>query len=882
VRGRPFGTAGLVLAIVSFGALPSLNGQGLEVATTALRAGSYDDAISEFSRLTARDRSSAGAARGLVSALREVGRYDDALRAARRYRQDNPGSSELDNALGEVLYATGRIEEAEQAFLRALTASDSLVARFNRAVLKYERGDVDEAMSDFDDFIDVYNRGGALSSEELTAVAAAVRYLGVRNPVLFRDALRAYDEAVAADRDNLEPRIQLGEMFLEKYNGTDADATFTEVLTLNPHSPRALLGLARTRRFNGEPEAMSLAERSLETNPNLVAARVFTATLYLELEHYGRAEAEIDRALEVNPSSLEALAVRAASRYLQGDQRVHRETIDRALGLNPRFGGLYVTLAEVSARNRLYRQAAEFARQAVQLDDRSWRGFALLGINQLRNGAIDAGRDSLELAFEGDPYDVWTKNTLDLLDTLQQYPVTRDDRFEFVIDGKESELLSIYFSDVADEAYANLAEGYGHSAATPIRVEVFPDHADFSVRTVGLVGLGALGVSFGPVVAMDSPSARDIGDFNWGSTLWHELAHTFHLEMSAHRVPRWFTEGLAVFEERRADRGWGQRVSPGFLMAYRDGRLLSVDELNDGFMRPSYPGQLGHAYYQASLICEIIERDHGHQALVEMLRGYARGRSTQQLVKSVLGVETDELDERLEDLLEEKYAGVLSALPSGESAESEEYHSREQVVQRAAANPGDFLAQLGMGRSLFEEGDAEGAVPYLERAKALFPDYAEGDSPYWYLARVHRQRGDLERAVAELSVMVQLNERHYQARLELADIQLALNNESGAARALEDALFIYPFEADVHSRLAEIHAETGNRQGAIRERRATVALDPVDRAEALYQLAKAYLEAGQLDQARHSVLSALEDAPSFEKAQELLLEIHARRGGGGR
>ena len=85
----------------------------------------------------------------------------------------------------------------------------------------------------------------------------------------------------------------------------------------------------------------------------------------------------------------------AASRYLQGDQRGHRQAIDRALELNPRFDGLYVTLAEASARNRLYRQAAEFAREAVHLDDHSWRGYALLGINQLRNGAIAASSDVL-------------------------------------------------------------------------------------------------------------------------------------------------------------------------------------------------------------------------------------------------------------------------------------------------------------------------------------------------------------------------------------------------------------------------------------------------------------------------------------------------------
>jgi Tfp pilus assembly protein PilF len=51
----------------------------------------------------------------------------------------------------------------------------------------------------------------------------------------------------------------------------------------------------------------------------------------------------------------------------------------------------------------------------------------------------------------------------------------------------------------------------------------------------------------------------------------------------------------------------------------------------------------------------------------------------------------------------------------------------------------------------------------------------------------------------------------------------------------------------------------------------------VDRAEALYQLAVAYREAGNATAARKTLLRALEDAPNFEKAQTLLLTLHQER-----
>ena len=90
----------------------------------------------------------------------------------------------------------------------------------------------------------------------------------------------------------------------------------------------------------------------------------------------------------------------------------------------------------------------------------------------------------------------------------------------------------------------------------PVQVEVYPNHEDFAVRTMGMPGLGALGVTFGRVIAMDSPSARRPGDFNWGSTLWHEMSHVFILTATNFRVPRWFTEGLAVHEEGERSPEW--------------------------------------------------------------------------------------------------------------------------------------------------------------------------------------------------------------------------------------------------------------------------------------------------------------------------------------
>lgn len=883
---RGVGRVALLLAALLSLSYASGLAQGTIVdAETALRTGRYEDAISAFRGLVRRDPTSARSARGLISALAEIGRYREAEEAARRFIDSAAGSAEIWNSLGEVLYGVGKIEEAADAFARAMSggASDSLDARLNLAVLRWKRGEHEAALREFDGFIDVYNRsrGRDLTSQELTAVATAVRYLAVDDPDYSRDALRAYEEAIVRDPRDLEPRIKIGELLLEKYNSAEAAPAFADVLQLNPSHPRALLGQAQTLRFDGQPGALELVDRSLGVNSNFVAARAFRAELLLEAEGYQAAAREAERALDVNPSSLDALAVLAATRYLQGDRGAYEEARDRALALNPRYAGLYNTLAELSARNRLYFEAAEFAGRALELDPKSWRGHALLGINQLRIGRIEAGRATLETAFAGDPFDIWTKNTLDLLDTFEEYDEARTDRFLLAIDGKESELLALYFAELAEEAYERLAARYGYRPRTPVRVEVYRSHADFSVRTVGLVGLGALGVSFGPVIAMDSPSARDVGEFNWGSTFWHELAHTFHLGMSEHRVPRWFSEGLAVYEERRARPGWGEDVTPAFLTAYLQGRLLAVGELNDGFARPAFPEQLIFSYYEASLVLEFIEQEAGAGALIGMLNAFRDGASTAEAFERVLNVNVDEFSDRFFEHFEERFARPLAAMRPHRQMEHGEQPDRGDLEQWAREDPEDFHAQLMLGLVLLEEGAIEDAVSHLERAKALFPQYAGPASPYWHLAQAHKQRDALAEAAAELDALTAINGRDYRANLELAEIREALGDSAAAAAALERLNYIFPYDMSLHARLAGLYSALGDYGKAIRERKAVLALDPVDRAEALYQLARAYLEAGDLSLARRTVLRALEDAPSFEAAQELLLEIRARANGGG-
>ena len=876
--------AALLAASIVAGATLA-HAQDAEAGREALRTGKYQDAIAQLSKVAPIDSQWISAQRDLVRAYETVGRYDDAENTARRAMTAKDGAA-MANTLGEVLLARGKRAAAESAFVRAGAehAADSLTAALNLAVLHYDRGERDRAMKEFDRFIDVYNSGGGanLTSEELVDVATAVEYLGANDPQLFKDALKAYDRAISADPMNTDAKVKLGELFLRKYNFDDAQRTFEEVLDVNPNDPRALLGAARRRESDGQPGADSLLRASLAVNPNYVEARTLHAEMLVSLEDYAAAQQDIDRALAVDPTAEHTLAVAAAIKYLEHDQAAFDAARQRALAADPNDAELYTTLAELAANVRLYKPAADFAKQGVALDAKDWAAWTALGLNQLRLGQIDSGKASLETSFKGDPYNVWVKNTLDLLDTYKNYDLVSSPHFQFMLERDEAPVMAVYLKDLAEQAYTTFSRTFGYTPPPPIRIEVYRSHADFSVRTVGLAGLGALGVSFGTTLAFDSPAAKDeAGPFNWGSTVWHELAHTFTLGKTDNRIPRWFSEGLSVYEEHHGlAPGWGFNVTPDFLAAFKAGKLVPVSRMNDGFMHPAYARQVQFSYYQASLVCELIARDWGEPAILKMLDAYKEGLTSDQVFQRVLGMNLQAFDKKFDDYLRTRFASALPSIKE-EPPEITASMSVEDLEQAAKVSPNDFGVQLLAGAGLIEHGEVDKAIPLLERARAIFPEYGGDDSPYALLAAVYKKKGDARKEADVLAKWTSLTETNLDALVRLSTLLEQLGDAHGAEDALNRAIYIDPFQMGMHQKLAQLAAAAGDKARVVRERMAIVALGPADKADAYYQLAQAQHDAGDDVHARTSVLRSLEEAPNYEKAQTLLLTLYDAKHGGG-
>jgi cellulose synthase operon protein C len=487
----------------------------------------------------------------------------------------------------------------------------------------------------------------------------------------------------------------------------------------------------------------------------------------------------------------------------------------------------------------------------------------------LRTGDEAGARRALEAAFKADPFDVVTYNLLSLLDTLDKFETTSDGPIVVRLDKEEAPVMREYAIPLAKQALDILSKRYEFMPRGPILIEMFPKHDDFAVRNVGLPGMiGALGACFGRVVTMDSPKARPPGTFNWGATLWHELAHVITLQMSNNRVPRWLTEGISVFEEKRAKSEWGREMEVPFAQALEQGKTLPVKDLNSGF---SDPRMISLAYFEASLLVDHLVSSYGEPALRKQLRAYGQGLENEAAIKEAYGISIEQLQASFDQYLERNFGRLRRALRGVELPS--QGATTDQLKALADANPESYDIHLKLGQALHRDGDTAGAIRALERAASLVPQATGNESPHALIAAIAEEKNDTPRAIQALEAFVKVDHTDVDAARKLANLVAPLGDIAKATVAWERVVALDPFDGNAQTNLGRLALQRHEADVAVRAFRVALATGPPDRAAAHLDLAEAYMLGGQMPEAKRETLHALEIAPSFEKAQELLLKI---------
>ena len=775
----------------------------------------------------------------------------------------------------QQLIENGHYQEAEALLKKRESDTDAQALRLllDLAKRKGKQGEVERYAQRL---LQLYREGQLESSETIGQAAYAAWQLDQWKEAnrLFLEAAQAYPAAVTMF-------VDWGNLYLEKYNAAEAESIFRDAIRAKMEGGEselgaAYVGLARALRAQSKSGSEDALIETLELDPRSLEALAVYASMALEGEKWEESRSWIRKGLSLNDSYLPLLELESILYYLRGETDRFEENQERILSINPYNGDLFEKLGEMAVVRRRLEEAVGFYRESLRRNPRQWSALASLGINLLRLGNESDGKHALEQAYANDPYNVWTVNTLRLMDSLDRFAQYETDHFSIRLHPKEAEALRPYVEELAEKCLATLERKYDHQVSGKYLLELYPDHEDFAVRALGLPGLGALGATLGRIVAMDSPSARPKGKSHWGSTLWHEVAHVVTLSLSRHKVPRWFTEGVSIMEERQAALGWGQSLTLGFLEAYKSDQLLPLADLNSGFVRAKSKRQIENSYYQAGWVCEFLASRYGFQKIPAMLIAFGEGKATEAVFEEVLGFSLEEIDSQFKQEMDRVLRPVLprvdSAVLTRLSVPGQELDP-QVLRQELKKNPENYFLNLHFGKTLHALGRGEEAIPYLEKALHLFPQFADRESPYDLLTQIHLQQGDRDRAIEVFRRWWGTTPRFAENALKLVNLLWEARQLEEAIGYLKEMVYLDPLEPAVHSRLGDLYLKTAKAEEAVREFRVLQSLGPVDLASARYRLAEALYQCGRIEDARHEVVLSLEVAPGYKQAQKLLLKL---------
>src|SRR5712692_1689422 len=667
---------------------------------------------------------------GLQLAVRALieGRYDEVPALTGKLDAQDPNVAAVK---ARALVARGRYQEAETALRPIAQRAPSSAAALELGLLLQMLGRADGPA--------ILGRVAAVAAVtndplELSRAARALEALGH-----FGEANSAYRDAVSLAPKDAAINTAWGELFLEKYNRPDALKSFQAALQDDQKYGPALLGSARALADDNPPQAAAFAKKALEVNPSDVGAQLFLAGHAVDAGHRDEARKVIQMALAVNPSSLDAHALLAALAYVEDNKQEFDAEVARVLSMAPSHGEVYRVSGDLAARNYRFDEAVALVRRALELDPRSARSLADLGVHLLRTGDEPGARQALEASFKLDAYDVVTFNLLQMMDTLDKFVTVQDGDVVLRMHKDEAPLLRDYALSLAHRALDRLSKRYGFTPKGPILIEIFPKHDDFAVRNVGLPGMiGALGACFGRVVTMDSPKARTSGPFQWEATLWHELAHVVTIQMSNQRVPRWLTEGISVYEEKRARPAWARPMEVEFAELLNRGETLKLRDLNAAFTDPR---KISVAYYQASLLVEHIVTAYGDHGLQQLVRSYGQSVDTDAALRTALNTDFDRLQVGFDQSIERQFGSLRRALENPDR-EALAAMSLDALGSYAVEHARSYPVQMALGRALVEHGELDQATAAFERAAALVPMARGKDSPHAQMAAIALQKKD--------------------------------------------------------------------------------------------------------------------------------------------
>lgn len=683
-----------------------------------------------------------------------------------------------------------------------------------------------------------------------------------------------YQKAQQRNRNSRAPWLAIGNLALEKNDAAFAAETFSAALKTFPEDPDLHFGLARAVASSDSAAAMSALASALSFNKKHVPSLLFQIDRLISSEDYDKALELIEVVRSVNPHDVDAWACQAVIAHFTNNPRGETAARDHALdrwSTNPRVDHI---IGKKLSQHYRFKEGAEYQRRALALNPKFVAAQRQLAQDLLRLGDEAAGWQVVDQAHKLDEYNVQTFNLLELHDELSKFVALEDESFILRMDRTEAQLYGPEVLALLNRAKTTLSEKYGLNLNDRVTVEVFPNQDDFAVRTFGMPAVsGYLGVCFGRVITANSPASRRENPSNWEAVLWHEFCHVVTLELTRNRIPRWLSEGISVYEELQAHDTWGQKMDPRSRQHILDGELTPLSQLSGAFMNPKSGWHLNFAYFESALAVDFLVKNYGLDSMRDVLSDLKAGLpvnvALDRRCNSIAKLET-EFDNFAKQQAEALAPELDWSKPNLETILAEDNDALDVWVRE---HPNNFIGLMALASRQLNDSEWDAAEPTLKKLIALYPGYEGGDNAYEKLARVYRELNKPADERRTLEQFVSISSEGVAANLRLIELQTADADWTELSRTARRLQGVDPLLRAAHEAAAVTAEQQDKPELVVTSLRRVLVLEPDDPADAHYRLARALHSLRRFPDAKRQVLKALEEAPRYREAHQLLLRI---------
>jgi len=788
-------------------------------ARDLLMQGSYEAATEAYQKLSNDPKHFIQAGLGLARCRLQVGQYDEAIAGLAALNVES--SAEWHSLLAEILVRLGKYADARTHLQEALTIDERCAAA------RLQLGRLHELLGRRDEAIETYRwfDRQLVERPDLPKDAAWItdtalgflRYSVLTGSEVPRRTQHVLGEMLQPaytrlDRSYWPARIAAGDLLREKFNNDEEDGSVSDYLAalrINPNLCEAQVGMGEVALDGWQFEEVERrAELALKVNPNFAPALHLLAKKFILERRYEQAKEPCERALKINPNDMTALSLSAAASACRYDRAGVEQMQACVTAINPRCAMFHRTLGDALSGIRQYAASEREYLRAIELDASDANARTELGMMYMQWGLEDKARDALDAAWALDPYNDRTKFTLELLDRLHKFAKRETAHFVVKYDADHDPGLGEYVASYLEPIYEAVTSDFETPLTEKTIIEIFPTHRAFGVRITGKPWIHTVGASTGRIIALASPreSTELMGRYNLARVLKHEFTHTVTLAATDNRIPHWFTEGLAVYEED-APRpfAWSELLAD----AVRRDRLFTLESVDWGFIRPRRATDRQMAYAQSEWMVEYIVERFGYDRIQTMINRFRSGKTQREVFTGELDVEPEKFDLAFHDWARAQVAkwNCRFDLTSPEDI--------QELLTQAAKEDAGAGVWGRLARAVFDESDYERSMATARRALALDENDLNGlavlTSVLTLLSQKERsesgKREYEDEALPLLERLMRIDPDHWSASKHVAEITLRRKEWDVAASALQRLQHLCPMDPASWGGLAGIYLE---------------------------------------------------------------------------